>query len=143
MSGNLDPSCGCRFRVLTAPGPGAVAVIELTCEILEIVQHVLRRLSFVRPGERSGVSPPEQPQNVVHQNDCAQGPHPAMSIGRICYGRWNDEDLVVVRTSVLTWEIQCHGGTVAVNRICGDLLSDGVFDGDVDAEAVQIGRAHV
>ena len=53
-----------------------------------------------------------------------------MSIGRICYGRWNDEDLVVVRTSVLTWEIQCHGGTVAVNRICSDLLSDGVLDGN-------------
>ena len=182
MTGDLDPSCGCRFRVLTAPGPGAVAVIELTCEIARTAQFLLRRLSFVRPGERSGVSPPvfgfessrhfpsavalkiaehadgtrsapvtlnvkqvplgvsppEQPQNVVHQNDCAQGPHPAMSIGRICYGRWNHEDLVVVRTSVLTWEIQCHGGTVAVNRICGDLLSDGVFDGDVDAEAVSL-----
>jgi len=182
VTGDLDPSGSCCFRVLTAPGPGAVAVIELTCEILEAAQHVLRRLSFVRLGERSGasppalglessrhfpsavalkiaehadgtrsvpvplnvkqvpmgVSPPEQLQNVLHQNDSAHVLPPTMSIGRICYGRWNDEDLVLVRTSVLTWEIQCHGGTVAVNRICGDLLSDGVSDGDVDAEAVSL-----
>jgi tRNA modification GTPase len=59
-----------------------------------------------------------------------------MSIGRICYGRWNDEDLVVVRTSVLTWEIQCHGGTVAVNRICADLRNDGVFDCDPGTQSV-------
>lgn len=61
-----------------------------------------------------------------------------MSIGRICYGRWNDEDLVLVRTSVTTWEIQCHGGTVAVNRICGDLLSDGVSRGDAEVGAVSL-----
>jgi len=180
VTDDLEPSGNCFFRILTAPGPGAVAVIELTCEIAATARSVLRRMSFVRPGERSGasppalglessrhfpsavalkiaehadgtrsvpvtlnvkqvplgVSPPEQLQNVLHQNDCAHVLHPTMSIGRICYGRWNAEDLVVVRTSVLTWEIQCHGGTIAVNRICGDLLSDGVLDGDVDAAAV-------
>ena len=58
MTGELDSLGNCHFRILTAPGPGAVAVIELTCEIAETAQHVLRRLSLVRPGERSGVSPP-------------------------------------------------------------------------------------
>ncbi len=131
MTDDLHPSGNSWFRILTAPGPGAVAVIEVTCTFEETARHVLRRLSFGRPGEQSGVSPPVQPHvNLPRQTASAQGLPPAMSIGRICYGRWNDEDLVVVRTSVLTWEIQCHGGMVAVNRICSDLLSDGVLDGN-------------
>ena len=136
MTDKLDPSGSGRFHVLTAPGPGAVAVIELTCATAETAQHVLRRLSFVRPGERSGVSPPGQPHNAPQQFPSTHVLPPTMSIGRICYGRWNGEDLVVVRTSVRTWEIQCHGGTVAVNRICSDLFRDGVLNGDVDTEAV-------
>ena len=182
MTDDLEPSGSCRFCVLTAPGPGAVAVIELTCENLQTVQHVLRRLSFSRPGEPGGVSrmalglessrhfpgavaletcemadgtrsvpatfevnqvplgvsPLVQPHHYPQQSRFAQGPLRTMSIGRICYGRWSGEDLVLVRTSVRTWEIQCHGGTVAVNRICADLLSDGVFDSDVDAETVSV-----
>ena len=136
MTDNLDPSGSGCFRVLTAPGPGAVAVIELTCATAETAQRVLRRLSFVRPGERSGVSPPVQPHNVPQQFPSTHVLPPTMSIGRICYGRWNGEDLVLVRTSVRTWEIQCHGGTIAVNRICGDLLRDGVLNRDVDTGAV-------
>ena len=143
MTDNLDPSGSGRFRVLTAPGPGAVAVIELTCATAETAQHVLRRLSSVRPGERSGVSPPVQPHNVPQQFPSTHVLPPTMSIGRICYGRWNGEDLVLVRTSVRTWEIQCHGGTVAVNRICSDLLRDGVLNGDVDTEAVSPGTGAV
>ncbi len=138
MTDNPDPSGSCRFRVLTAPGPGAVAVIELTCVTAETAQHVLRRLSFVRPGERSGVSPPVQSHNVPQQFPSTHVLPPTMSVGRICYGRWNGEDLVLVRTSVRTWEIQCHGGTVAVDRICSDLLRDGVLNGDVDTEAVTL-----
>ena len=177
MTDDLNPSRNCWFRVLTAPGPGAVAVIELTCEMAETAQHLLRRLSFIRPGERSGVSPPvlglEFPVSGtalaagVSRKSYAQTPVPSaipltkqvpsgvsppeqphkvpqfssahfMSIGRICYGRWNDEDLILVRTSERTWEIQCHGGTVAVNRICRDLLSDGVLDSEVNAAAVSL-----
>jgi tRNA modification GTPase len=104
MTDDLDPSGGCRFRVLTAPGPGAVAVIELVCGTPKTAEWILRRISS------------------------SSGQTPGMSIGRICYGRWNDEDLVVVRTSVRMWEIQCHGGTVAVNRIRGDLLNDGATE---------------
>ncbi len=104
MTDDLDPSGGCRFRILTAPGPGAVAVVELTCDLPKTAQWILRRISS------------------------SSGQTPGMSPGRICYGRWNDEDLVVVRTSIRTWEIQCHGGTVAVNRIRGDLLNDGATE---------------
>ena len=136
MTDEIVPSGKSWFRILTAPGPGAVAVIELTCEIAETAQHVLRRSSFILPGERSGVRPPVQPHNVLQQNSSAQAPRPTMSIGRICYSRWNDEDLVVVRTSWQTWEIQCHGGTVAVSRICQDLLNDGVEDAALENEAI-------
>ena len=41
--------------------------------------------------------------------------------GRILFGSWNGEDVVVVNTSDRHWEIHCHGGTVAVSRICKDL----------------------
>lgn len=136
MTDDLHSSGNCWFRILTASGPGAVAVIELTCTSEETARHLLRRLSFVRPGERSGVSPPVQSHNMPQQTAFAQGLLSPMSIGRICYERWNDEDLVVVRTSVLRWEIQCHGGTVAVHRICDDLLSDGVIEGDPATETV-------
>ena len=140
MTVDLDSSGSCRFRVLTAPGPGAVAVIELTCEILETAPHMLRRLSFVRPNAQSGILASVPPDNVAPQNAAVsvKGLDSIMSLGRICYGYWNAEDLVVVRTSELTWEIQCHGGTIAVNRICRDLLSDGVLEGDRDTEAVSL-----
>ena len=42
-------------------------------------------------------------------------------IGRIIYGRWNGEDVVVVRTTESCWEIHCHGGLAAVNSIVSDL----------------------
>ena len=42
-------------------------------------------------------------------------------VGRILYGHWGPEDLVVVRTAAEAWEIHCHGGQAAVERICGDL----------------------
>lgn len=100
----------CHFRVLTAPGPGAVAVIELTSMLLETANHVLRRITSVRP----------QPSKSADKS--------IASMGRIIYGRWNDEDLIVVRTSEKTWEIQCHGGSVAVNRICNDLRRDGAIE---------------
>lgn len=41
--------------------------------------------------------------------------------GRILYGHWGPEDLVVVRTEDNCWEIHCHGGNAAVDRICRDL----------------------
>lgn len=42
-------------------------------------------------------------------------------VNRILYGHWRSEDVVVVRTDVSQWEIQCHGGEAAVSRIMRDL----------------------
>ena len=53
-------------------------------------------------------------------------------VGRICFGRWGDlenglpsEQVVVCRTGDTRVEVHCHGGTVAVARILGDLVESG------------------
>ena len=69
-------------RLLTAPGPGAVAVIQVQ---LEPGLHANAFQPFTRPDQLS--------------------PFDAVT-GRILYGRWNGEDLVIVRTGSQTWEIQ-------------------------------------
>lgn len=46
--------------------------------------------------------------------------------GRILFGSWSGEDVVIVRTSEYCWEINCHGGTIAVHRICRDLAAAGL-----------------
>lgn len=49
--------------------------------------------------------------------------------GRILFGSWSGEDVVIVRTAEFCWEIHCHGGSIAVHRICRDLESAGLqFD---------------
>lgn len=45
----------------------------------------------------------------------------AAEIGRILYGDWGAEDVVVVRVGPRQWEVNCHGGEVAVNRITNQL----------------------
>ena len=139
VTGEGQKSGTCQFRILTAPGPGAVAVLELSCDVAESAQFVLRRIKSIAPGERNGDSPLAQAHDALQPMSPDTRQTPAMSIGRICYGRWDGEDLVVVRTSIQTWEIQCHGGTIAVNRICNDLLSDGVKDVSAIVEATSIG----
>ena len=111
------------FQILTAPGPGAVAVVQFTCDSVDVSQDVLRRVAWTgRPG-------------------------PNMEIDRICYARWYGEDLVVVRTSETAWEVQCHGGSAAVRRICSDLLSDGLIEelnkgsGFVDCEVQEVRKS--
>lgn len=52
-----------------------------------------------------------------------------MAVDRIYYGRWNSEDLIVVRTSESTFEIQCHGGRIAIDRIRCDLQDGGATEG--------------
>lgn len=88
-------------RVLTARGPGAVAVIRLQGPLPDARDPFQ---SFVRPDSL-------RPQDAA--------------VGRILYGRWNGEDLVIVRTGSQCWEIQCHGGSVAVDRILQDLQAAG------------------
>ncbi|MCP4169393.1 MAG: GTP-binding protein [Fuerstiella sp.] len=46
------------------------------------------------------------------------------AIGRILYGLWDGEDVVVVRVSDNNWEIHCHGGDAAVKRISQQLTDD-------------------
>ncbi len=48
------------------------------------------------------------------------------SVGRILFGSWNGEDVVVVKVYDRLWEIHCHGGSVAVSRICKDLETAGL-----------------
>ena len=100
---------GCRLQVVTAPGPGAVAVIQLTSGSEQAA-------IWLRIKIRSGSS--------VQPTDADSG----MSVGRIYYGRWNGEDLVIVRTSLSTFEIQCHGGRIAIDRIRVDLQDAGATE---------------
>lgn len=101
---------GCRLQVLTAAGPGAVAVIQLTSGSDQSAIWLRRKIV-------SGSSA-EQPTAAE------QG----MSVGRIYYGRWNGEDLIIVRTSGSIFEIQCHGGRVAIDRIRDDLTDAGAIE---------------
>lgn len=90
-------------RVLTAPGAGAVAVIAVRLSGSEDPARVFSR--FLPIPDRDLGSVP---------------------IARIVFGSWGGEDVVVVRPSIAEWEIHCHGGLIAVNRILQDLRDAGV-----------------
>lgn len=86
-----------EVKRLTAPGRGAVAVVRVRSQNNECVRldaH-FRSVTNQRPS--------------------------TAEIGRILYGHWNAEDVVVVRTAADAWEIHCHGGDAAVTRVCSDL----------------------
>ena len=91
------------FRILTPSGPGAVAVIEVQLSVEADVVSVMREFQV---GSACGLA------NAL--------------AGRILFGSWNGEDVVVVKTSDERWEIHCHGGSVAVSRICKDLETAGL-----------------
>ena len=60
--------------------------------------------------------------------------------GRILFGSWSGEDVVIVRTAGHCWEINCHGGTIAVHRICQDLAAAGLrsdIEGSASNESFQ------
>ena len=101
---------GCRLQVVTAPGPGAVAVIQLTTASDAAAIWLQRKIL-------SGSSA-DQPTTADR----------GMSVGRIHYGRWNGEDLIIVRTSESTFEIQCHGSRIAVECIRNDLQDAGATE---------------
>lgn len=56
-------------------------------------------------------------------------------IGRVLFGRWNREEVVLVRVSECVWEVQCHGGSAACNRILNDLRAVG-FETDKASESL-------
>lgn len=101
---------GCRFQILTAPGPGAVAVIQLTGGNDQAALWLRCKMMSNSSADQS--------------LNASQG----MIVDRIYYGRWNSEDLVVVRTSESTFEIQCHGGRIAIDRITCDLQDAGATE---------------
>ena len=101
---------GCRFKILTAPGPGAVAVLQLTAGSDQTAIWLRRKIIS---------SAPSDPHAVASQG---------MTVDRIYYGRWNAEDLIIVRTSVDTFEIQCHGGRIAIDIIRCDLQDAGAIE---------------
>jgi tRNA modification GTPase len=89
--------------VLTPAGAGAVAVIEV-------------HLSSAQDESRAFA--PFMTSSTQELTDLA--------IGRILYGTWNGEDVVLVRTDLQRWEVHCHGGSAAIARILHDLNSAGI-----------------
>lgn len=109
--------------LITAPGRGAVASIRVTGSP-EPLTHVIDRY-FTAANQRS----------LREQR-----------AGRICFGQWrsvswndlrreagqpgpvrdDDEDVVLCRVDETSVEINCHGGTAAVNRILTALRHAGV-----------------
>jgi tRNA modification GTPase len=105
-------------RTLTPPGTGAVAVIEVLLD--DSVSPAIAFAAF----------------SADPQRHLAQVP-----IGRIVYGRWNREDVILVRTANNHWEIQCHGGAVASQQILTDLQSAGIVEsGSSLGERLTIGE---
>lgn len=84
---------------LTPPGKGAVAVVQATWPQ---EADACRLNEFFR--SKSGI-------------DAATA-----TVGRILYGLWDGEGVVVVRTGPCVWEIHCHGGSAAIERIRSQLI---------------------
>lgn len=91
-------------QLLTPRGAGAVAVIELRCGF------------GIDPGDLLSAFSAEPARDLSQ-----------LPMGRIVFGKWRSEDVVLVRTKSNTWEIHCHGGMIAIERILSDLGSAGAF----------------
>jgi tRNA modification GTPase len=99
------PSALSEIAILTPPGRGAVAVIACAGDIALLDgAHGLPPLCIARDGRLFNDRP----------------------INQITFARWgvaHPEDVVVCRTSERTFEVHCHGGRAAVERIREDLLA--------------------
>lgn len=104
---NLSPSIT-QCRLLTGPGRSAIAVIEL--------------LGIHAPGYLRD-----------HFYPATTRP---WAVGQIRYGRWGDlaigESVVVTPLSEGHFEIQCHGGAAAIERILQDLQTSGAVNSSSD-----------
>ena len=91
------------IAVLTPPGRGAVAVVACTSDISILDgAHETSPLCIARDG------------HLFH----------GRPINRITFARWgtdHPEDVVVCRTSETEFEVHCHGGSAAVERIRKEL----------------------
>ncbi len=91
-----------RVTRLTPPGRGAVAVLRLECSHPSAATAI--DAAFISAsGLPASAAPP----------------------GRLLYGSWHGEDVIVVRTGTQIWEVQCHGGEAAVRRIAAEFSADG------------------
>lgn len=91
------------FAVVTPAGRGAVAAISL-------------RGDWIRAeGDAEFPFRAASPGRLLHHQ----------TVGRLWYGTWCGEEVVVCRLSESEWEIHCHGGNAAVNAICLDLQTLG------------------
>jgi tRNA modification GTPase len=116
MNSSTNPGflfCGssddAAVRVLTAPGRGAVAVVEVRSPC---GGHWIDRHFRSRSGLQAATA----------------------EVNRILYGHWGNEDLVIVRTSTEVWEIHCHGGQAAVTGILRSLEEARGHSGDAALE---------
>jgi len=94
-------------RCLTPAGPGAVAVLQLELPTAARAAHVLANF------ELSSAASLKEPVHLAPVN-------------RILFGRWRSEEILLVRTATIRWELHCHGGPAAVRRILADLAAVGV-----------------
>ncbi|MEP3482440.1 MAG: GTPase [Fuerstiella sp.] len=90
-------------QCLTGAGRGAVAVIRFRCS--QLTNRHPADCLFRSVGGKT-------------LSQC--------KIGRITYGDWRLEDVVVVRTRPDEWEVNCHGGPAPIQRILSDLETAGI-----------------
>jgi tRNA modification GTPase len=109
FSGTSDDGA---VRVLTAPGRGAVAVVEVRSPF---GGHWIDRHFRSRSSLKAATA----------------------DVNRILYGHWGNEDLVVVRTATEVWEIHCHGGQAAVTGILISLEEARGQTGDAAQDVTQ------
>jgi tRNA modification GTPase len=87
-------------RILTPPGRAAITVVQI-----QLCASIASRVfadHFVSTIVDSAAS---------------------AAIDRIVFGQWIGEDVVVIRNAVDRWEIQCHGGSAAVNAVVTSVKS--------------------
>jgi tRNA modification GTPase len=110
-----------QFALLTPPGRGAVATISIIGDWCGSESASDFPFTSATPGRTLS----EQP------------------VGRLWYGTWGAEQVVVGRVETDRWEVYCHGGPAAVGAICGDLLRLGGIARDslVEGESTFSGLA--
>ncbi|MGB4712298.1 MAG: GTPase [Fuerstiella sp.] len=102
-----------EVKRLTARGRGAVAVVRVRLQTSEQANRVDQCFTAI-----NGI------------------PAATAAVGRILYGHWGLEDVVVVRTAELEYEVNCHGGEAAVDAICQSLVGNQTKSARANSEAV-------
>lgn len=88
-----------EFSLLTPPGRGAVATIEVRGNWCAQEFDAGFPFAAATVGRKLSMQP----------------------VGRLWYGAWGGEQVVIGRVASDCWEVHCHGGAAAVGAICADL----------------------